>query len=98
MKIKLTFRSEDFRAMDSFIQQAIDAFKTVGCEVFGPVPLPTRASKSLPKADSYLGSLIKGRRGSEVHLRALVVDGQPGVLVRVAKALHKPDAVQVEIA
>ena len=98
MKIKLTFRSEDFRAMDAFIQQAIGAFKAHGCEVFGPIPLPTRASKSSPKADSYLGALAKEHKGSEVHLRALTVDGQPGDIVRVGKALHKPDTIQVEVA
>jgi ribosomal protein S10 len=97
MKVKLTFRSEDVRALDSFIRDVVTAARKSGGKVCGPVPLPTRMTDTSPKADSYLGSLVKGRKIG-LHLRALTIEGfEAGSLGGMFQALHKPEAIQVEI-
>ena len=74
MKVKLTFRSEDVRALDSFIRDVVTAAQKAGGKVCGPVPLPTRMTDTSPKANSYLGSLVKGKKIG-LHLRALTIEG-----------------------
>lgn len=92
--MKITFKSEDPRAMDTFVREVIVTVKKAGGTVFGPIPLPTRFESKSPKANTYLGSLA---RESTVHLRALEVKDMTAKVKAALELLKAPGVVKISI-
>lgn len=91
--MRITFKSEDARAMDAFVREVVVAVKETGGSVFGPFPLPTRLTSSTPKSNTYLGSLAK----SAVHLRVLEVSGVTSKVKAALESLKAPGVVGISI-
>lgn len=91
--MRITFKSEDARAMDAFVREVVVAVKESGGGAFGPFPLPTRSTSSAPKSNTYLGSLAK----SAVHLRVLEVSGVTPKVKAALETLKAPGVVGISI-
>ena len=96
--MKILFKSEDPRAMDTFVCEVVTAVKAAGGAVSGPVPLPTRFERKSPKANSYLGSLVKESTFTErLHLRAMEVRELTPKVRTALDALKAPGSVKISI-
>ena len=96
--MKITFKSEDPRAMDAFVREVVVTVKEAGGSVFGPIPLPTRCEGKSPKANTYLGSLVKPSALTQrFHLRALAIDGMTPKVKSALEGLKAPGAVAISI-
>ena len=96
-KLRIKISAYDHKVIDASCKQIIDTVLRQGCELVGPVPLPTEIRKYTVNRSPFVHKDAREQFEMRTHKRLIdIVDSRPQTIDALTK-LDLPAGVDVEI-
>lgn len=96
-KIRIRISAYDHKVIDASAKQIIDTVVRQGCELLGPIPLPTEIRKYTVNRSSFVHKDAREQYEMRVHKRIIdILDPNPKVIDALTN-LNLPAGVDIEI-
>ena len=96
-KLRIKISAYDHKVVDSSCKQIIDTALRQGCEVLGPIPLPTEISKYTVNRSSFVHKDAREQYEMRVHKRLVDIHNLNPKVIDALTNLNLPAGVDVEI-
>lgn len=96
-KIRIRIKAYDHKITDTSVRQIVDTALRVGCEVRGPVPLPTEFHRYTVNRSTFVHKDARDQFEIRVHKRLVDILDPTPKLVDSLTNLDLPAGVDVEI-
>ncbi|OHA64040.1 MAG: 30S ribosomal protein S10 [Candidatus Wildermuthbacteria bacterium RIFCSPHIGHO2_01_FULL_48_25] len=95
MRIRLA--AYDHKVIDSSCKQIIDTVVREGCDVIGPIPLPTAIKKWTVNRSSFIHKDAREQYEMRVHKRLIDIPNPNARVIESLSSLNLPAGVDIEI-
>ena len=96
-KIRIRISAYDHKVIDASAKQIIDTVVRQGCELLGPIPLPTEIRKYTVNRSSFVHKDAREQYEMRVHKRLIdILNPNPKVIDALTN-LNLPAGVDIEI-
>jgi small subunit ribosomal protein S10 len=96
-KIRIRISAYDHKVIDASAKQIIDTVVRQGCELLGPIPLPTEIRKYTVNRSSFIHKDAREQYEMRVHKRLIdILNPNPKVIDALTN-LNLPAGVDIEI-
>ena len=96
-KLRIRLAAYDHKVIDSSCKQIIDTVIRHGCELVGPVPLPTAIKKYTVNRSSFVHKDAREQYEMRTHKRLIdILDPSPK-MIDALTSLNLPAGVDIEI-
>jgi len=96
-KIRIRLRAYDHRLLDQSAQEIVDAAKSTGADIKGPIPLPTKREVFTVLRSPHIDKKSREQFQIKTHNRVLDIVNPTAKTVDALKKLDLPAGVDVEI-
>lgn len=96
-KLRIRISAYDHKVIDATSKQIVDTVLREGCEVLGPIPLPTEIKKYTVNRSSFVHKDAREQFEMRVHKRLIdIINPNPKVIDALTN-LNLPAGVDIEI-
>jgi small subunit ribosomal protein S10 len=96
-KLRIRISAYDHKVIDASLKQIIDTALRYGCELVGPVPLPTEIKKYTVNRSSFVHKDAREQYEMRVHKRILDILNPSQKVIEALTSLNLPAGVDIEI-
>ena len=96
-KLRIKISAYDHKVIDQSSRQIIDAVIRQGCEVVGPIPLPTHIRKYTVNRSSFVHKDAREQFEMRVHRRVIDIPSPNQKVIEALSNLNLPAGVDIEI-
>lgn len=96
-KIRIKISAYDHKVIDASLKQIIDTVIRYGCDIVGPVPLPTEIRKYTVNRSSFVHKDAREQFEMRVHKRILDILNPNQKVIEALTNLNLPAGVDIEI-
>lgn len=96
-KLRLRIKAYDAKLIDSSVKQIIEAIRTQGGEVVGPIPLPTEFKKYTVNRSTFVHKKSGEHFEIRVHKRLVDIMNPEQRIIESLSNLNLPAGVEVEM-
>ena len=96
-KVRIRLAAYDHKVIDASAKQIIDAVVREGCEIVGPVPLPTEIRKYTVNRSSFIHKDAREQFETRVHKRLIDILNPTQKVIESLSGLNMPAGVDIEI-
>lgn len=96
-KIRIRISAYDHKVIDASCKQIIDAVVRQGCELLGPIPLPTEIRKYTVNRSSFVHKDAREQYEMRVHKRLIDILSPNPKVIDALTNLNLPAGVDIEI-
>ncbi|MBI1984482.1 MAG: 30S ribosomal protein S10 [Candidatus Wildermuthbacteria bacterium] len=96
-KLRIRLGAYDHKVIDTSCKQIIDTVVREGCEIVGPVPLPTEIRKYTVNRSSFIHKDAREQFEMRVHKRLIDILNPTQKVIEALTSLNLPAGVDIEI-
>lgn len=96
-KLRIRLGAYDHKVIDASCKQIIDTVVREGCEIVGPVPLPTEIRKYTVNRSSFIHKDAREQFEMRVHKRFIDILSPTQKVIEALTNLNLPAGVDIEI-
>jgi len=96
-KLRIRLAAYDHKVIDSSCKQIIDTVVREGCDVIGPIPLPTAIKKWTVNRSSFIHKDAREQYEMRVHKRLIDIPNPNARVIESLSSLNLPAGVDIEI-
>ena len=96
-KIRIRIGAYDHKVIDASCKQIIDTVVREGCEIVGPVPLPTEIKKYTVNRSSFVHKDAREQFEMRIHKRLIDISNPTQKVMEALTSLNLPAGVDIEI-
>ncbi len=96
-KLRIRLGAYDHKVIDASCKQIIDTVLREGCEIIGPVPLPTEIKKYTVNRSSFVHKDAREQFEMRVHKRLIDILSPTQKVIEALTSLNLPAGVDIEI-
>ena len=96
-KLRIKISAYDHKVIDASSKQIIDTVLRFGCEIVGPVPLPTEIKKYTVNRSSFVHKDAREQFEMRVHKRIIDILSPNPKVIEALTNLNLPAGVDIEI-
>ena len=96
-KIRIKISAYDHKVIDASAKQIIDTVVRQGCEMLGPIPLPTEIRKYTVNRSSFVHKDAREQYEMRVHKRIIDILSPTPKVIDALTNLNLPAGVDIEI-
>ena len=96
-KVRIRLAAYDHKIIDASAKQIIDVVLRGGCEIIGPVPLPTEIRKYTVNRSSFVHKDAREQFETRVHKRLIDILNPTQKVIESLSSLNMPAGVDIEI-
>ena len=96
-KIRIRISAYDHKVIDASAKQIIDTVVRQGCELLGPIPLPTEIRKYTVNRSSFVHKDAREQYEMRVHKRIIDIINPNSKVIDALTNLNLPAGVDIEI-
>lgn len=96
-KLRIRLAAYDHKVIDSSCKQIIDTVVREGCDVVGPIPLPTSIKKWTVNRSSFIHKDAREQYEMRVHKRLIDIPNPNARVIESLSSLNLPAGVDIEI-
>ena len=96
-KIRIKISAYDHKVIDASAKQIIDTVVRQGCELLGPIPLPTEIRKYTVNRSSFVHKDAREQYEMRVHKRIIDILSPNPKVIDALTNLNLPAGVDIEI-
>lgn len=96
-KLRIKIRAYDHKVIDASCRQIIDTALRYGCEIVGPIPLPTEIRKYTVNRSSFVHKDAREQFEMRVHKRLIDIVNPTPKVIDALMNLNLPAGVDIEI-
>ncbi len=96
-KLRIRISAYDHKVIDASCKQIIDTVVRQGCELLGPIPLPTEIRKYTVNRSSFIHKDAREQYEMRVHKRLIDILSPNPKVVDALTNLNLPAGVDIEI-
>ena len=96
-KIRIRISAYDHKVIDASAKQIIDTVVRQGCELLGPIPLPTEIRKYTVNRSSFVHKDAREQYEMRVHKRLIDILSPNPKVIDALTNLNLPAGVDIEI-
>ena len=96
-KLRIRLAAYDHKVIDSSCKQIIDTVVREGCDIIGPIPLPTEIRKWTVNRASFIHKDAREQYEMRVHKRLIDIPNPNAKVIESLSSLNLPSGVDIEI-
>ena len=96
-KLRIKISAYDHKVIDASLKQIIDTALRYGCQLVGPVPLPTEIRKYTVNRSSFVHKDAREQYEMRLHKRILDILDPSQKVIEALTSLNLPAGVDIEI-
>ena len=96
-KLRIRLGAYDHKVIDASCKQIIDTVVREGCEIIGPVPLPTEIKKYTVNRSSFVHKDAREQFEMRIHKRLIDIVSPTQKVIEALTSLNLPAGVDIEI-
>lgn len=96
-KLRIRLAAYDHKVIDSSCKQIIDTVVREGCDIIGPIPLPTAIKKWTVNRSSFIHKDAREQYEMRVHKRLIDIPNPNAKVIESLSSLNLPAGVDIEI-
>lgn len=96
-RLRIRLGAYDHKVIDASCRQIIDTVVREGCEIVGPVPLPTEIKKYTVNRSSFVHKDAREQFEMRVHKRIIEILNPTAKVIEALTNLNLPAGVDIEI-
>lgn len=96
-KIRLKFKSYDYRLLDQTVKKIVEELKETGGKVSGPIPLPTKRTLYTVLRSTNINKTSREQFEMRIHKRLIEVKFPTKDTGKVISNFDLPAGIEVEI-
>ncbi|MBI1971357.1 MAG: 30S ribosomal protein S10 [Candidatus Wildermuthbacteria bacterium] len=96
-KLRIKLAAYDHKVIDASCRQIIDTVVREGCEIIGPIPLPTAIRKYTVNRSSFIHKDAREQFEMRVHKRLIDIPNPTPKVIESLSSLNLPAGVDIEI-
>ena len=96
-KLRIKINAYDHKVIDASAKQIIDTVVRQGCDVIGPVPLPTSIKKYTVNRSPFVHKDAREQFEMRVHKRLIDIQNPNPKVIDALMSLNLPAGVDIEI-
>lgn len=96
-KVRIRLAAYDHKVIDTCARQIIDVVLREGCEIVGPVPLPTEIRKYTVNRSSFVHKDAREQFETRMHKRLIDILNPTPKVIDALGSLNLPAGVDIEI-
>lgn len=96
-RLRIKISAYDHKVIDTSARQIMEAALRQGCDMVGPVPLPTKIRKYTVNRSSFIDKDSREQYEMRVHRRLIDVLSPSQKVIEALASLNLPAGVDVEI-
>ncbi|MBI2644121.1 MAG: 30S ribosomal protein S10 [Candidatus Wildermuthbacteria bacterium] len=96
-KLRIKISAYDHKVIDASARQIVDAIIRQGCQVLGPIPLPTIIRKYTVQRSSFVHKDAREQFEMRIHRRVIDIPNPNQKVIEALSSLNLPAGVDIEI-
>lgn len=96
-KLRIRLGAYDHKVIDASSKQIIDTVVREGCEIIGPIPLPTEIRKYTVNRSSFIHKDAREQFEMRIHKRLIDIPNPTSKVIDALTNLNLPAGVDIEI-
>lgn len=96
-KVRIKLSAYDHKVIDATSRQIIDTVVREGCEVVGPIPLPTEIRKYTVNRSSFIHKDAREQFEMRMHKRLIDIPNPTSKVIDALSSLNLPAGVDIEM-
>lgn len=96
-RIRIKVRAYDHKLIDQSVKQIVEIVDRYGCDICGPVPLPTQIHKYTVNRSSFVHKDSREQFEMRIHKRLIDILNPTAKVIDALTNLNLPAGIDVEI-